>query len=191
MRTKLAATSAAPAGPQSRPATATGRHGTPPALWIAILLVLPLACEAVTRAIGIALPGGISGFVVLLVLLAWRGAPSPEVAQLAQGLIRWLPPVVVAPMVGIFAGNTLPTGDWLAIACGVTAGIVASQIVTGLIMLRLLDRRRSRRTDTLQAPAPSAASRQATNVAHRRSPPGAARPVREAPPRLAIVPRSV
>ncbi|GGJ97277.1 CidA/LrgA family protein [Pseudomonas matsuisoli] len=87
------------------------------------------------------LPAPIIGLVGLFIFLLVRGEVGPQLSAAANGLLRYLPLLLVPPAVGVMAyGSAILTHFWALIA-SLVISLALSMIVCGVLMQRLLDRR--------------------------------------------------
>ena len=97
-----------------------------------MLLGCQLVGEAVTRGLGLGLPGPVLGMALLAAWLAWRPSLHGMVAPVAGGLLGNLSLLFVPAAVGVVQVLPLLAREGVAIAAAVLVSTVASLVVTAL-----------------------------------------------------------
>ncbi len=91
------------------------------------------------------LPGPIIGMALLVVCLWLVGGVSDSLELAANGLLKYLPLILVPPAVGIMAYGAEIAADALAIMVTMVLSLVLALLFCGLLMQRLIRRRERER----------------------------------------------
>lgn len=91
------------------------------------------------------LPGPIIGMALLVVCLWLVGGVSDSLELAANGLLKYLPLILVPPAVGIMAYEAEIAADALAIMVTMVLSLVLALLLCGLLMQRLIRRRERER----------------------------------------------
>jgi putative effector of murein hydrolase LrgA (UPF0299 family) len=75
--------------------------------WLALLMLLPIGADLLMHALRLSLPGPVTGFLLLLVWLCWRGAIPGGLDSVSGELMRRIPLFVVPPSVGMLVWRFL------------------------------------------------------------------------------------
>ena len=97
-----------------------------------MLLVCQLAGEAMTRSLGLGVPGPVLGMALLAVILLWRPRLDRVVAPAAGMLLTNLSLLFVPAAVGVVQVLPLLANEGVAIAASLLVSTTASLIVTAL-----------------------------------------------------------
>jgi holin-like protein len=101
---------------------------------ITLLLVCQLLGTIIAHAAGWPIPGPVLGLILLLILLIWRGGPSPALQETSGGLLRQLGLLFVPAGVGIVNELHVLRVDALAIAVAVPVSTLLTLGITGALM---------------------------------------------------------
>lgn len=108
---------------------------------VTLLIVLQLVGEVIARGLALPVPGPVVGLVLLLAGLMVRGArgqaPSAELEDTAQGLLRHLSLLFVPAGVGVTTLLATLREDGPAILVALAVSAVATIVVTALVMRAL------------------------------------------------------
>lgn len=106
---------------------------------LTLLLACQLAGETLQRLAGLPLPGPVIGLVLLLGLLALRGAVWPALAGTANGLLRHLTLLYVPAGVGLMVHLERLSADWLPLLAALLGSTLLTLLVT-VSVFRLVSR---------------------------------------------------
>ncbi len=104
---------------------------------LTLLVLCQFAGEVVARGLNLPLPGPVLGLVLLLGILLVRGAPSDDMRNTANGLLRNLSLLFVPAGVGIVTQLDAIADDWIAITVSILVSTALGLAVTGVMMQRL------------------------------------------------------
>jgi holin-like protein len=99
----------------------------------ALLLLYQLFGEVLVRIAGLPFPGPVLGMLLLLVMLAWRGA-SDTLAASAETLLSHLSLLFVPAGVGVMVNFGRLEGEWLPIVAALLFSTFATFAATALAM---------------------------------------------------------
>ena len=103
----------------------------------AVLLVFQLAGEALTRAVGWAIPGPVVGMALLLLVLQLRGVEDEGLSSVSSGLLSHLSLLFVPAGVGVMLHAHRLVSEWPALLASILVSTIATIAVTGWIAERL------------------------------------------------------
>ncbi len=109
--------------------------------WITVLLLCQWLGELAATASGLPVPGPVIGMILLLAFLLWRGEEPPDLARVADGLLDHLALLFVPAGVGVVAHLALLRAQWPPIAAALLVSTMATVLVTGWVMQRLMRKR--------------------------------------------------
>jgi holin-like protein len=102
------------------------------------LLVMQLLGEVIARWLALPVPGPVLGMLLLFLLLAWRGGPSPELQATSGNLLQHLSLLFVPAGVGIMVHLHRVADEWLPLLLSLLISTLATLVVTALVMKLLL-----------------------------------------------------
>mgnify|MGYP000627727712 CR=1 FL=1 len=102
-----------------------------------VILVCQLLGEVLVLMFEIPVPGAVVGMLLLLIGLMLVGDVQNGLRTAGEGLLRYLPLMLVPSGVGLMVHYQLIVGNWLAIALALLVSTVATFVVTALLMERL------------------------------------------------------
>lgn len=114
---------------------------------LTVLVLLQLLGSVLNMAFLPMLPGPIIGMLLLLGWLLVRGGISEPVDQAANGLLQYLPMLLVVPAVGIMTSGGVLWNDLPAIATALVLSLVVTVPLCGWLMQRMIRRVEARRRD--------------------------------------------
>ncbi len=114
--------------------------------FIALVLLLQLAGEALVRALGIPIPGPVIGMILLLVILIFQGGPPKPLQALADGLLNHLSLLFIPAGAGVISYLALLADNWLAVLLTISISTILAIVVTAFTLKFLL--RRMNREDS-------------------------------------------
>ena len=103
----------------------------------AVLLVFQLVGEALTRAIGWAIPGPVVGMALLLLALQLGRIGDEALRGVSSGLLSHLSLLFVPAGVGVMLHAHRLVSEWPALLASVLVSTAATLAVTGLVVERL------------------------------------------------------
>jgi holin-like protein len=103
----------------------------------AVLLVFQLFGEALTRAIGWAIPGPVVGMALLLVALEVQRKEDDGLRLVSSGLLSHLSLLFVPAGVGVMLHVNRLAAEWPALLASVVVSTAATLAITGWIAQRL------------------------------------------------------
>ncbi len=106
---------------------------------ITLLLVFQLIGEVLARALVLPVPGPVIG-MALFAALAWRGGPSTDLRDTAQGLLQHLSLLFVPAGTGVMLHYQRLSDEWLPILVSLVLSTALTIAISALV-LRLLIRR--------------------------------------------------
>jgi holin-like protein len=106
---------------------------------ITLLLVFQLLGEVLSRSLSLPIPGPVIGMALLFAALAWRGGPSSDLRDTAQGLLQHLSLLFVPAGTGVMLHYQRLSDEWLALVVSLLFSTAITVAVTALV-LRLLVR---------------------------------------------------
>lgn len=109
--------------------------------WITMLLLCQWLGELAATASGLPVPGPVIGMILLLAFLLRWGEEPPDLARVADGLLDHLALLFVPAGVGVVAHLALLKAQWQPIAAALVVSTVATVLVTGWVMQRLMRKR--------------------------------------------------
>lgn len=101
------------------------------------ILICQLLGELLVNWLDIPVPGAVVGMLLLLIALMVRGEVADGLRQAGEGLLKYLPLMLVPSGVGLMVHFELIARDWLAIALALIVSTVVTFVVTALLMERL------------------------------------------------------
>ncbi len=104
---------------------------------IVVLLLCQLVGTVVQEGTGLPVPGPVLGLLLLMSLLLWRGGPSKELQETANGFLRYFGLLFVPAGVGVVTELQVLQANALAIAIAIPVSTILGLVVTGLLMQRL------------------------------------------------------
>lgn len=107
------------------------------------LLMCQLIGEVLARAFELPIPGPVIGMGLLLLVLLRRPEAPKDLEQTAQGILSHLSLLFVPAGVGVVAHLTILGDEWKAILGSLVGSTVVTVLVTGWVMQRMHQRRRS------------------------------------------------
>lgn len=93
--------------------------------------------EALVYWLAIPVPGAVVGMVLMLLGLMLNGAVPEGLRGASEGLLRYLPLMLVPSGVGLMVHFELIARDWLAISLALLVSTVLTFVVTALLMQQL------------------------------------------------------
>jgi len=102
-----------------------------------IILSCQLLGEALVLALEIPVPGAVVGMLILLLGLMLYGEVIPGLRTAGEGLLKYLPLMLVPSGVGLMVHFELIARDWLAITLALLLSTLVTFVVTALLMERL------------------------------------------------------
>lgn len=106
-----------------------------------ILLACQLAGEFIATALGIPVPGGVIGMLLLFIGLVLRHGVPAELEQASQGVLRHLALYFVPASVGIMTMGPLLAQEGLRIGVVMVLSTVIPMLACGYLLDRWLARR--------------------------------------------------
>lgn len=103
-----------------------------------LILVTIVIGDALTRRLGLPIPGPILGLLMFGTLFVWRGTPDATMAKTFDHVIPHAPLLFVPAGAGVVAYLDVIAPALVAIVSVVTLGTAAALLVAGVIMQKLL-----------------------------------------------------
>jgi holin-like protein len=98
------------------------------------LLVLQLVGEVIARGLQLPIPGPVIGMLLLFLLLAWRGGPTPALQSTSQGLLQHLSLLFVPAGTGIILHLHRIADEWLPLLLSLLVSTLLTLALTALAM---------------------------------------------------------
>ena len=108
--------------------------------FIALVLLLQLAGEALVRALGIPIPGPVIGMLLLLIILIMRGGPPKPLKRLATGLLNHLSLLFIPAGAGVISYLALLADNWLPVLLTIVISTMLTIVVTAFTLKFLIRR---------------------------------------------------
>lgn len=104
----------------------------------AIVLLLLIVGDAVVEAFALPVPGAALGLGALTAVFAANGGPDAGSEELFDFVAPYVPLFFVPAAVGVVASLDLVTSAWAYLAIAITAGTIATLLVTGAVFQYLM-----------------------------------------------------
>jgi holin-like protein len=104
------------------------------------LLLFQCAGEAISRLLGLPVPGPVIGMLLLLVVLRWRERVPDSVGMAADALAKHLSLLFVPAGVGVMMYFARLAGEWLPIVAALLVSTIAAIAAAGLTFAALVRR---------------------------------------------------
>ncbi|MCV6588417.1 MAG: CidA/LrgA family protein [Marinobacterium sp.] len=101
------------------------------------ILFCQLLGEILVLSLDIPVPGAVVGMLLLLIALMVQGEVATGLRTAGEGLLKYLPLMLVPSGVGLMVHLELIARDWLAIVLALVLSTVVTFVVTALLMERL------------------------------------------------------
>lgn len=108
---------------------------------LTILILFQLVGTVVQQATGLPMPGAVIGLIMALFWFVVIRAPSEDMRQTAQGLLKYLGLLFVPAGVGVINELGILRKDAVVIAISIAVSTVLGMLVTGVTMQWFLKRR--------------------------------------------------
>ena len=105
---------------------------------ITLLLVFQLLGEVLAQGFGLPIPGPVIGMALLFAALIWRGGPSPELRNTAQGLLQHLSLLFVPAGTGVMLHFRRVSDEWLPLLVSLLVSTALTIALTALLLRWLL-----------------------------------------------------
>lgn len=115
---------------------------------ITLLLVFQLLGEVISRTLGLPIPGPVIGMALLFAALAWRGGPSTNLRDTAQGLLQHLSLLFVPAGTGVMLHYQRLADEWLPLVVSLFLSTALTIGISALVLRRLLRATASSREET-------------------------------------------
>ncbi len=106
--------------------------------WLTMLVAAQWAGQAVATLAGLPVPGPVIGMLLLLIFLFIRGQVPDGLSAAASPLLTHLSLLFIPAGVGVIAHLGLVRSQWPALVASVVLGTLATLLLTGWLMQRLL-----------------------------------------------------
>ncbi len=106
--------------------------------WFTVLVAAQWAGQTVATLAGLPVPGPVIGMVLLLIFLFMRGQVPDGLSAAANPLLKHLSLLFIPAGVGVIAYPDLVKSQWPALVGSVVLGTLATLLLTGWLMLRLI-----------------------------------------------------
>jgi putative effector of murein hydrolase LrgA (UPF0299 family) len=120
-------------------------RNTMPLQGLTWLIALYLLGTLLSRTVLPVLPGAILGLLLLFAWLAMRGRVDASLERAANGLLGYLPLLLVVPAAGIMTSGPLLAADWPAIAAALVVSLLVTVPFCGWLFQWLVRRQGERR----------------------------------------------
>lgn len=107
---------------------------------LTVLALVQLLGSVLSAAFLPMLPGPILGLLLLFAWLLARGGVSEPVGQAANGLLQYLPLLLVVPAVGIMTSSEVLLDELPAIATALVLSLIVTVPLCGWLMQRMIQR---------------------------------------------------
>ncbi len=115
---------------------------------ITLLLVFQLLGEVISRTLALPIPGPVIGMALLFAALAWRGGPSTNLRDTAQGLLQHLSLLFVPAGTGVMLHYQRLADEWLPLVVSLFLSTALTIGISALVLRRLLRATASSRKET-------------------------------------------